>query len=302
MKKQFIILLVFGFMGKVAIQAGDWPTWRGPNGNGHSNENNAPLKWSATDNVTWKVPLQEPGNSSPIVAGGKVFITQALENGKRRYLICFDRKTGDKLWQRETPYAEKEPTHKTNPHCAASPATDGKVVVATLGSAGMVAYDFEGKEIWRRNDLGPQLHIWGNASSPVPYANGKTFIQLWGPGKHVFLIAVDAASGKTVWKQDLPGAQGKEAKHWYGSWATPVLRDNHGQDELLIGLPKRLAAFDPLTGKELWSCDGLGDLVYNNPVFAGEHLLATSGYGGPALGVRVGKDASGNITGTQLPG
>ncbi|MGE4550798.1 MAG: PQQ-binding-like beta-propeller repeat protein, partial [Opitutales bacterium] len=265
-----------------------------------SSEKNVPLHWSATENVVWKTPLDEPGNSSPIVAQGKVFVTQSLEGGSRRCLICFDRKSGKKLWQRETSYAEKEPTHKTNPYCAASPATDGKVIVATLGSAGMVAYDFTGKQVWRRGDLGSQLHIWGNASSPVPYAKGKTFIQLWGPGKRVFLIAVDATSGKTVWKQDLPGAQGKEAKHWYGSWATPVIRNNHGRDELLIGLPKRLAAFYPATGEELWSCNGLGDLVYNNPVFTGEYVLATSGYGGPALGVRVGKGASGNITGKRL--
>jgi outer membrane protein assembly factor BamB len=164
----------------------------------------------------------------------------------------------------------------------------------------MIAYDFEGKEIWRRSDLGPQIHIWGNASSPMPYAKGNTFIQLWGPGQSVFLVAVDATTGKTIWKQDLPEAQGKEAKHWYGSWGTPVLRDNHGRDEVLIGLPKRLAAFNPLTGKELWSCNGLGDLVYNNPVYEGELALATSGYGGPALCVEAGKGVSGNITAKRL--
>ena len=300
MKTLSCILLVVGFTLKVTVQAGDWPTWRGPDGNGLSNEKHVPLKWSAAENVVWKTPLDEPGNSSPIVVGGKVFITQTLENGTKRCIVCFDRKTGGKLWQRETNFAGKEPTHKTNPYCSASPATDGKVVVATLGSAGMIAYDFEGKEIWRRSDLGPQIHLWGNASSPLPYAKGNTFIQLWGPGQSVFLVAVDATSGKTIWKQDLPEAQGKEAKHWYGSWATPVLRDNHGRDEVLIGLPKRLAAFDPLTGKELWSCNGLGDLVYNNPVYEGELALATSGYGGPALCVEAGKGVSGNITAKRL--
>jgi outer membrane protein assembly factor BamB len=300
MKTHLRSVLSLALFWATSLQAGDWPTWRGPQGKGVSSEKNVPLQWSATENVVWKTPLDEPGNSSPIVAKGKVFVTQSLEGGSRRCLICFDRKSGKKLWQRETSYAEKEPTHKTNPYCAASPATDGKVIVAALGSAGMVAYDFTGKQVWRRSDLGSQLHIWGNASSPVPYAKGKTFIQLWGPGTRVFLVAVEAATGKTVWKQDLPGAQGKEAKHWYGSWATPVIRNNHGRDELLIGLPKRLAAFDPATGDELWSCNGLGDLVYNNPVFTGEYVLATSGFGGPALGVRVGKGASGNITGKRL--
>lgn len=300
MKNQALIGLVFSLVSAGHLQAGEWPTWRGPEGNGLSDEKNIPLKWSHTDNVAWKVTLPEPGNSSPIVARGKVFITQALEKGTKRCLICFDRKSGKKLWQREILYMAKDPTHKTNPHCSASPATNGKVIVATFGSAGMVAYDFLGKVIWRRNDLGPQIHIWGNASSPVPYTKGNTFIQLWGPGTSVFLVAVDASTGKIIWKQNLPEAQGKEAKHWYGSWATPVIRNNNGRDELLIGLPKRLAAFNPATGEELWSCAGLGDLVYNNAVYEGEYVLATSGYGGPALGARIGKGAYGDVSGKRL--
>jgi outer membrane protein assembly factor BamB len=301
MKNIFFMVISFFSLGVViALQADDWPTWRGPNGTGASSEKNVPLEWSVNENVVWKATLDEPGNSSPVVARGKVFITQALDNGKKRCLICFDRHSGEKLWQRETSYAELEPTHKTNPYCSASPATDGKVIVATLGSAGIVAYDFLGKMIWRRNDLGPQIHIWGNASSPVPYAKGNVFIQLWGPGTNVFLVAVNASTGKTIWKRNLPEAQGKEAKHWYGSWATPVIRNNNGRDELLIGLPKRLAAFNPTTGEELWSCEGLGDLVYNNPVFTGDLVLATSGYGGPALCVKAAKGAFGNITEKRL--
>ena len=291
---RFLFLLV----APLLTNAGDWPTWRGPNGNGLSDEQNAPAKWSATENVSWKIKLPGPGNSSPIVAKGKVFVTQATEDGKRRTLLCFDRRTGDKVWERATPFPEKEPTHKTNPYCAASPATNGKVVAVTHGSAGMIAYDFEGKEVWRRNDLGPQHHIWGNASSPVPY--GKTFIQFWGPGPRVFILAVDSATGKTIWKRDLPKAQGKDEKHWFGSWSTPVLRKNHGRDELLLGLPKRLVAFDPKTGKEIWWCNGLGDLVYNNAASSGDYVLATSGYGGPALSVKAGKDASGDITSQRL--
>ena len=280
------------------LQADDWPTWRGANGNGLSNEKNIPENWSRTENVAWQVKLPGPGNSSPIVAKGKVFVTQATKGGTKRSLLCFDRQTGDKLWERATLFPDKEPTHKTNPFCSASPATNGKVVVVTLGSAGMIAYDLEGKEVWRRKDLGQQRHLWGTASSPVPY--GQTFIQYRGPGPLVFILALDAATGETVWKRDLPKSQGKDEKHWFGSWSTPVLRNNHGRDELLMGLPERLFAFDPKTGKPLWWCDGLGDLVYSNAASAGDFVLATSGYGGPALGVKAGKDASGDITSQRL--
>jgi outer membrane protein assembly factor BamB len=280
------------------LEADDWPTWRGANGNGLSNEKNIPENWSMEENVTWKVKLPGHGNSSPVVAKGKIFVTQAIENGKQRALLCFDRRTGDKLWERVTSFPDKEPTHKTNPFCSASPATNGKLVVVTLGSAGMIAYDFEGKEVWRRKDLGPERHLWGTASSPVPY--GNTFIQYRGPGPLVFMLALDAATGETIWKRDLPKAQGKDEKHWFGSWSTPVLRNNHGRDELLIGLPKHLFAFDPKTGKTLWWCDGLGELVYNNAASSGDYVLATSGYGGPALGVKAGKNASGDITSQRL--
>ena len=205
---------------------------------------------------------------------------------------------GQKLWKRTVSFPEKEPTHKTNPFCSASPSTNGEVVVVNHGSAGMFAYDFSGKELWRRIDLDSQRHIWGTAASPVPYAN--TFIQHRGPGPRVYLIALTADTGKTLWKRDLPKAQGKDEKHWFGSWSTPVLRNNHGRDELLLGLPKKLVAFDPKTGKELWWCEGLGDLVYNNAASTGDYVMATSGYGGPALGVKAGKDTSGDITSQRL--
>jgi outer membrane protein assembly factor BamB len=294
--KLFGLLLLI--VAPVLSEADDWPTWRGANGNGLSNEKNIPENWSMEENVAWKVKLPGPGNSSPVVAKGKIFVTQAIEDGKQRALLCFDRRTGDKLWERATSFPEKEPTHKTNPFCSASPATNGKLVVVSLGSAGMIAYDFEGKEVWRRRDLGPERHLWGTASSPVPYR--KTFIQYRGPGPLVFMLALDAATGETVWKRDLPKAQGKDEKHWFGSWSTPVLRNNHGRDELLLGLPKRLVAFDPKTGKEIWWCDGLGELVYNNAASSGDFVMATSGYGGPALGVKAGKDASGDITSQRL--
>ncbi len=257
-----------------------------------------PARWSAKENVRWRVKLPAPGNSSPVVTQGKVFLSQATDGGKRRALLAFDRQTGAKLWENGVNFPHKEPTHKTNPFCSASPAVNGKVVMVTHGSAGVFAYDLDGKELWRRRDLGPQRHLWGNASSPVPY--GDVFIQLWGPGPRVFLTALDAATGKTIWKRDLPEAKGKDEKHWFGSWATPVLRNNHGRDELLLSLPKKLVAFSPKTGAPIWWCNGLGDLVYNNAAHAGDYIVATSGYGGPALGVKAGENAAGDLTPKRL--
>lgn len=93
--------------------------------------------------------------------GDRVFLTQPISESNLRALICLDRQTGQELWQRGIAYSEPEPSHKTNPCCSASPVTDGERVIAWFGSAGLICYDFEGKELWRR-DLGKQDHMWGS--------------------------------------------------------------------------------------------------------------------------------------------
>jgi outer membrane protein assembly factor BamB len=292
-----------------AARADNWPAWRGPHGDGHSPESNLPVKWDATHNVRWKVPLPDQGNSSPIVWGDRIFVTQASDKtiwpprpasggyaaAAKRSVLCFERATGKLLWQQDTAYPEKEWTHSTNPFCSASPVTDGERVIASHGSAGMVCYDLNGKELWR-HDLGKLEHIWGNASSPVLYEN---LVILWcGPGERQFLLAIDKVTGKTVWKVDIPGGNdGKDGK-WVGSWCTPIVARVQDHDELILGVPREVKAFDPKTGKERWSCGGLGDLVYASPVCSPDGIVvAFSGYGGPALAVRAG--GKGDVTSTH---
>src|ERR1043165_2530710 len=138
------------FCGSLS-QAANWPEWRGPGGIGVCPETTLPLHWSTNENVRWRAPLPDRGNSCPIVWGNRVFITQALEKENRRMILCFDRESGKQLWQSGVVYPEKEITHDGNPQCSASPVTDGVRVIASFGSAGLYCYDFEGKEIWRRD-------------------------------------------------------------------------------------------------------------------------------------------------------
>ena len=114
--------------------AGNWPAWRGPNGDGTTPETDLPLKFSPTEGVKWKIELPERGNSTPVVWGQKIFLTQNV--GTKRTLMCLDRKDGKTLWQAGPEWTEKEVTHGTNPYCSASAATDGERVVAWFGSAG----------------------------------------------------------------------------------------------------------------------------------------------------------------------
>jgi len=224
-----------------------------------------------------------------VVFGDKVFITCASDKGAVRSLFCFARADGKELWRRDTKFTGEESTHETNFYCSSSPATDGRRVIAWHGSAGVVAYDMDGKELWRR-DLGPFRHIWGNASSPVLYR--ESVILNLGPGPESRLVALNANTGQTLWENDLPEAKGKKPDEWKGSWSTPLVHYQSGGGGsymaiLVLSLPQYVAGFDTTTGKELWRCRGLGDLVYTSPVIGNGVVVAMSGYQGPAIGLRL---------------
>jgi len=286
--------LFFALCPLLSAFADHWPMWRGGNGDGTTTESNLPEKWSQTENVVWKVALPERGNSTPVVWGDKVFVTQAIEKEGKRLLLCFDKKTGKQLWDAGTIYKEPELTHATNPYCAASPAADGERVIVFFASAGVFCYDMNGKEQWKRTDFGKQHHIWGNGTSPV-IAGDRVYLN-FGPGENTVLYCFDKKTGKTIWQHKEPGGASGEAgnKTWLGSWSDPLLRNTGKRDELLMSYPGRACAFDPTTGKELWTCGGLSALVYNSPLYADGLMFAMCGYGGVAMAVKTG--GSGDVT------
>jgi len=261
-----------------------------------ADESNVPTEWSATKNVKWKVPLPDPGNSTPIVWGDRIFLTGANADGSLRYLACYRRADGKKLWSREVAAEPKEPTHETNPYGSSSPVTDGEVVVAWYGSGGIVAYDLDGKELWKK-DVGKFTHVWGYASSPIIVDN--RVIVSCGPGLRALLVALDKKTGEELWLRELPDAQSAKPDQFKGSWSTPVVVDTKAGKQVLLSLPKELIAFDPATGKTLWSCGGLSDLAYTSPLVNAESNIAVamSGYHGPAIACRIGGE--GDVTETN---
>lgn len=308
--------MVLALVATAALRAvaGNWPAWRGPDGNGICMERNLPLRWGTNDNVRWRVPLPDRGNSTPIVWGDRVFITQAIEKENRRTVMCFTKRDGKLLWQAGPAWTDKETTHDDNPQCSPSPVADGQRVIAWFGSAGVYCYDFDGHEMWRR-DLGRQSHDWGYASSPVLYRD--LCILNFGPGKRSFLIALDKKTGKTVWQFDLPPIPanakwvefGGEAKSddtpgaakvsdVAGSWATPLLVPRPEQDELVVAFPLRLMALAPQSGEPLWNCSGPNIGAYSS-AFYGEGIvgLASSGLHNTAMAVRPG--GRGDVTATH---
>lgn len=298
MKRTAALVLMTAVSSTIA--AADWPAWRGPTGQGHGDETTVPLKWGAKDNVKWKVPLAHPGNSTPVVWGDSVFLTQANEGGTVRSLLCLARADGKVRWQKDVAYAEKEKNWKNFPYANASPATDGERVVACFGSAGLYCYDLAGNELWKRTDLGTWEDDFGNSASPV--LHGDLVIQWCGPNRakgRNYLLAVNKATGKTAWEHD----------ESFGSWATPLITKVNGQDQLIVGQSRDvksapqekwgyLKGFDPKTGQELWKCQGLNSFVYTSALCGDGVAVAMCGYGGSALAVKLG--GAGDITKDRL--
>jgi len=282
--------------------AANWPSWRGPSDDGTTPESKFAVEWSKDNNVRWRVDLPDRGNSSPIVWQDRVFITQATEADGRREVLCFRRSDGKLLWRSGTTFTGKETTHETNPYCSASPVTDGERVIASFASAGIFCFDLNGKELWRV-DLGPQVHGWGQGSSPMIHGN-LCFIY-HGPGKPSDLYALDKRTGKVVWQVPLPEAHPKERFDGFagksdgmlGSFASPLIVPANGREELVLALGGTVHAFDPATGKSLWTCDGMNPLVYASPTYGQGVLVAMGGFFGSTLFIKPG--GSGDVTQTH---
>lgn len=261
------VMALVGVITKDAV-GGDWPAWRGPMGTGISEEKDIPPDWRTTQAVRWRTPLPEPGNSTPIVTRGRVFLTQS--EGTRRHLFCFDRKDGKLLWKTGVGVALEERSHKTNPYASASPVTDGERVIVWFGSAGLAAYDFDGREIWR-TDLGRHDHRFGYGGSPV--IQGELGFLNFGPGVREFLVAVDKRTGKEVWRHSSPVPGAEDV---LGTWSTPLIVEHQGRVELISALRGELAALDPKTGQVFWSVNDWGLQAKASPV-AGDGVVILTG-------------------------
>jgi len=286
-----VVCLVWSSMAGAA----DWPQFRGPHGDGTTTETNVPTEWGPEKNVQWFFKLPGPGNSSPVVSNGRVFVTCAEDDGEKRHLYCIDRTNGEGLWVKTVTWNKPEKTHRTNPHCGSTPAANGQVVVVWHGSAGLYCYDFSGRQLWKA-DLGPFTHVWGYGASPVIH-EGRVFLNA-GPGKRQFVVALDLKTGKVVWKNDEPGGNDDRQPRMVGSWSTPIIAHIDGKDQLICSMPTRTVSYAPESGKLLWEVGGLegpnGDLVYTSPVLGKQIGVAMAGYTGPIVAFKLGGE--GDVT------
>ena len=296
------LLVVFSLAPVFA--ADSWPSWRGDLlGSGETNASELPKTWGAKENLGWRIPLPAPGNSTPVVYGDKVFVTQPDPSDQSRNLYCFSREDGKLLWKKGTIYTKEERTHRTNHYCSASPTVEEDRVIVSFGSAGLFCYDHDGNELWKR-DLGAIDHVWGNSTSPVLL--GDLVIHYHGPALDAVLYGLNKKTGETIWKWEEPewnpegrtdGFGDRKERGVIGSFSTPILVDTGERKELIMSFPLEMKAFDPATGKVLWTCSGLNPLVYTSPVYNDGVVVAMGGYYGNSIGVKVG--GSGDVTETH---
>ncbi|MEI7901936.1 MAG: PQQ-binding-like beta-propeller repeat protein [bacterium] len=273
--------------------AENWPSWRGPRGDGTSLETGVPVKWSATENVIWKTELPGIGHAAPIVWGDRVFTVTALPESLERVLLCLDRKTGKILWQKTVLTSPLEKKHRENSYASGTPATDGqKVFVAFLDDTSIVvaAYDFTGKPLWSVKP-GTFASQWGFASSPQLFED-KLIIDCDSKDEN-FLAALSIADGHTLWKTKRPNPS--------QSYATPLIRKMAGRDQIIQPGGNSVSSYDPKDGSCLWTVDGKFSDYLASPAYSEKAglVLASSSWPGRIL-VAVRPGGSGNVTTTQV--
>ena len=251
-----------------ATRAENWPQWRGPLANGLSGETNLPTKWSATENITWKLAMPGLSGSTPIVWKDHIFLNVA--DAGSLYLWAVDRSKGTQLWKQHLGDGD----HKQRKHnmSTPSPVTDGKCVWVMTGTGILKAFDFKGKEIWTRDiqkDYGAFGLNWGYGSSPLLHEDSLYVQVLHGmkTDDPSYVLRINKKDGKTLWRVERPTKAEKESPD---SYSTPALL-RHGKSlEIVVTGGDVVTGHDLGTGRELWRADGL------NPANNGNYRIVAS--------------------------
>jgi outer membrane protein assembly factor BamB len=279
--------------------ADEWPEFRGPTGQGLSTAKNVPVKWGADENVAWRAKLPGQGWSSPVLSGGKVFLTCAAKTGDNVTLAaaCLDAKSGKLLWGTDLfnpdPAAVKV-MHRKNTLASPTVVVRGDRVYAHFGHMGTAALDTAGKVLWRQTELSyPPTH--GNGSSPMLTDRAVVFSA--DAQRDPFLAALDQQTGRVLWKTS---RQGGAAKSKF-SFATPLLIDVGGRPQIVSPASGYVAAYAPDTGAEIWRVEyGMGYSVVPRPVYAHGLLFLSSGFDKATLYAIRPQGAAGDVTNTHV--
>ncbi|MBT3198730.1 MAG: PQQ-binding-like beta-propeller repeat protein [Phycisphaerales bacterium] len=275
--------ITFTVIMSAALSANaNWPEFRGPSSNGHSDATGLPVKWSPTKNITWKTPIHGKGWSSPVIWGDQIWMTTAENKGKQLYAVCVSRKSGKilhdvKLFEVEKPGR----INQLNSYASPTPVIEEGRVYVTFGTYGTACLDTKTAEvIWSRRDINCD-HDMGPGVSPIPY--GSMLIMPMDGCDKQFIIALDKKTGKTVWKTDRGINYGKRQYDTKKAFCTPLIIDVSGQKQLIAPCADAIIAYNPNTGKELWKVSMTGFSIIPRPVFAGGLLYVVTDCSRPQL-------------------
>ncbi|MCA9218240.1 MAG: PQQ-binding-like beta-propeller repeat protein [Planctomycetales bacterium] len=272
------------------LQAENWPGWRGPRGDGSSNETNVPIEWDVPSgkNVAWKIAVGGEGHSSPIVWGNRVFLTSCDETTTERKLACFDLQTGETIWERPVFKGQLETIHALNSRASGTPVTDGKhIFVAFMRTSGkmipapnvgsprditsgemvVAAYDMEGERQWMVSP-GDFVSAHGFSSCPVLFED--VVIVNGDHDGDSYVVALEKQTGKERWRY----------KRVYGirSYGTPLIRQAAGRTQMVFSGSKRIISLDPKTGAVHWFVEGPTEQMVASMVFDGQKFYMNCGY------------------------
>jgi outer membrane protein assembly factor BamB len=292
------------------IAASNWPQWRGPAGAGLSSESGLPTTWSASENISWKVPLAGLGTSSPIVSGDRIFVTSQIGStalaegdahpqlarddgelarreapigGKREgsdrsddevWLVveAFQRSDGQRSWTYRMRATGSIPAvHEKHNLATPTPVTDGARVYAWFGNGQIVALDMDGRVAWSRH-LGTEYSPFETlwGHGSSPVLYGDLLLLLCDHLSDAYLLALDARTGKERWKADRGDGR--------VSHSTPLVVSGPQGDELLVNSSERIDAYDPRTGRLLWHAGAPRQTPIPSAVFQDGRIYLSRGY------------------------
>jgi outer membrane protein assembly factor BamB len=284
-----LTLLAVAAAATLALQAGDWPQFRGPNGQGIARDTQPPLSWSEDRNITWKKKIAGLGWSSPVIGGGKLWLTTAAEEGKSLRVLALDPTTGDTLHDIELFRFETPPKiNEKNSYASPTPILEDGRVYVHFGTQGTAALSVDAQVLWKTQEL-RYYHRHGSSGSPAT-TDDLLLINCDGYDLQ-YVAALDKQTGEIRWK-----SYRGDSAHAY---ATPLVISTDTGKQLVSPGSDRTIAYDVDTGEELWWIKYKGFSNVPRPVTAHGLVYITSGFFKPDL-FAIRPDGRGDITRTHV--
>lgn len=247
----------------------DWPQFRGANGQGVIATAPPPAMFGLNSNLLWKTAMA-PGHSSPVVIGGRLFLTTFDEG--RLHTVALDASTGVLLWKAAVPARSIERVHSFASPATPTPTATASRVVSYFGSYGLICHDHSGSEIWKRPFPTPK-NTYGTSTSPIR-AGDRVVVVMDSNDKTSKIMALNLADGTTAWEAPRPLAS--------SGWATPMVWEQDDHAEIVVLGSRRLHGYDASNGKELWWVDGYSTETISVPVTGnGVLFVSSAGLAGP---------------------